>query len=239
MEAPPSLRARSFATGLLAILALAGCGGGSPNVAIVPVVAPSSTHATTAVGRTHQQPTLNNPAQQPDAQTTLACGDAPAGHACVGGPPDPGNPNQFPQRNCDTNIVANSLTSCGLAENTFYEYYAATRAGGGGTPATRAGGGGTLRVHSPSTGRDYAIACAAGSTLVTCVADPLSTGVFVSFPGAAVAAYTQAEAAAYASTHDVGTAPTNAPGPPPGPHGKEHGHDHGHGHGGPHAGHHD
>ncbi len=107
----------------------------------------------------------------------------------------PSDPHESPQRNCDTNIVANSDTSCPFAENTFYEYY---RSGGGGTSAT------SLMVHSPTTQKDYEVFCKHSETLIACTGSPLSTGIYVSFPRAAIAAYTEAEANAYASSRDVG-----------------------------------
>jgi hypothetical protein len=128
------------------------------------------------------------------------------GHACVSGTTAPGNPNQFPQRNCDTNIVANSATSCAFAENAFYEYYLVPEPSHDGQ---------TLRVHSPTTGKNYSLFCSGGGALIACVGEPLATGIYLSFPQAAVDGYTQAAAASYASSHDVGNISTAPPTPAP------------------------
>jgi hypothetical protein len=123
----------------------------------------------------HSATHLNNPAQLSDPETTIPCDRAKVGHACVSGTTTPSNPNQFSQRNCDTNIVANSSTSCGFAENTFYEYYESPQ---------NAGSGESIRVHSPATGKDYSVYCSLREELITCNGEPLSTGIYVSFPNA-------------------------------------------------------
>jgi hypothetical protein len=192
------------------IVLLAGASGCGRTVTVEKASAPPASTAPVAVATgtlgVHAAHTLNNPAQKPDPHTTLSCSEAPRGHACVSGTTAPGNPNQFRQRNCDTNIVANSATSCGLAENTFYEYYQVTRNGGSGQ---------TLMVHSSTTGRDYEVFCESTAGLISCSGSPLSTGVYVSFPHAAIAAYTEAQATAYAASHNVGHPGKPASPPPP------------------------
>jgi hypothetical protein len=186
-------------TSLIAIplvAAASGCGGGTVTVEKSGPPPASRTPTTSAsklaaVAGQH----LNNPAQQPDPHATLSCTEASRGHACVLGTGAPSNPNQFRQRNCDTNIVANSDTSCGLAENAFYEYYRSTH---------NAGSGGSVMVHSPTTGRDYSLSCESAKGLVSCTGSPSATGIYVSFPQAAVDVYTAAQASAYARTRNVG-----------------------------------
>lgn len=153
---------------------------------------------------------LNNPAQHADPSTHVACDQAAMGHACVASTSTPSDPNESPQRNCDTNIVANAGTSCALAENTFYEYY----------EASRNGNVQSFGVHSPSTGRDYELGCQTAGGLVGCVGSPTSTGIYVSFPAAAVVAYTPAQAHAYAASRDIGhpkaaAKPRSSPAPAP------------------------
>jgi hypothetical protein len=150
--------------------------------------------APTAIAH-HVAAHLNNPAQQPEAKATISCGEAKIGHACASGTVAPSNPNQSRQRNCDTNIVANSATSCSFAENTFYEYYESPQ---------NAASGQTIRVHSPTTGSDYSVFCGLREGLIACTGVPLSTGIYVSFPSAAVVVYTQSQASAYANSRDVG-----------------------------------
>jgi hypothetical protein len=182
---------------LIPLLAAAGgCGGGAVTV-VKSGPPPATTTPTTNANKLAAVAghPLNNPAQQPDPHATLSCKEASRGHACVSGTTAPSNPNQFRQRNCDTNIVANPDTSCGLAENTFYEYYRATRNGGSGQ---------SLMVHSPTTGRDYELSCESAKGLVSCTGSPLATGIYVSFPQAAVDLYTEAQASSYARTRKVG-----------------------------------
>jgi hypothetical protein len=136
---------------------------------------------------------LNNPAQKADPNTHVSCTEAAMGHACQTGTAAPSDPNQSPQRNCDTNIVANSATSCGLAENTFYEYYESAQSSGQ-----------SIEVHSPTTAKDYELFCEREQDLIGCTGSPLSTGIYVSFPIEAITAYTSAEADAYAGSRDVG-----------------------------------
>jgi hypothetical protein len=178
------------------VAAAGGCGGGTVTVEKsgpppATTTPSTSTNKLAANGAGH----LNNPAQQPDPQATLSCKEASRVHACVSGSAAPSNPNQFRQRNCDTNIVANSDTSCGLAENTFYEYYRASR---------NSGSGGSVMVHSPTTGRDYELSCESAKGLVSCTGSPVATGIYVSFPQAAIALYTEAQASSYARTRNVG-----------------------------------
>src|SRR5947209_2424066 len=96
---------------LLAVLLLAGCGTTATVTRKSPP--PASTVSTTARPKPkplahHSTPHVNNPAQQADPNTTVGCNEVPTGHACKASTNTPSNPNDYPQRNCDTNVVANS-----------------------------------------------------------------------------------------------------------------------------------
>ncbi len=191
---------------LLAPLAIAGCGS-----AAVTTVTTAEPHAassqpgsaqTGTVGAHEQSKrALNNPAQEPDPSVTAYCNQVPLGHPCHAVTAAPEDPNVAPQRNCDTNIVANSHTSCAFAENAFYEYYK-SRANGAASIS--------ISVHSPTTGRDYELGCGNSNGLVGCVSSPMSDFIFVDFPLAAIRHYTEAQANAYSATRDVGHPPTPA-----------------------------
>lgn len=100
---------------------------------------------------------------------------------------------------CDANIRARSATTtCGWAENAFYSYYIA---GGVGEDA--------LAVYSPTTRSAFTTACLRGASRVVC---RTADGGVAKFPGAAVDRYDDAQAAAYAASHDLG--PDAAPAPP-------------------------
>jgi hypothetical protein len=184
--------------GALTLGALVGCGSGTVTVEKTAVPPPSATPvaATKAPAAHRSTHHLNNPAQQPDPSVTAYCNQVPLGHACHAVTAAPEDPNVSPQRNCDTNIVANSHTSCGLAENAFYEYYKAHSAG-----TTK---GTSITVHSPTTGKDYELGCEASKGLIGCISTPTSDFIFVTFPEAAINVYTDAQATAYAQSHNVG-----------------------------------
>jgi hypothetical protein len=78
-------------------------------------------------------------------------------------------------------------TSCDFANNVFYEFYESQ-------PERE------FPVYSPATGVVYDISCTGAST-VTCSG---GEGAKVRFPMSAVDMYTDGNAAAYASTHDLG-----------------------------------
>jgi hypothetical protein len=182
--------------GLFAMLVAFGCGSGTVTVTQREPAAPATVaHSTTRPTKTPAKAALNNPAQQPNPHVTAYCNEVPLGHACHAVTAAPEDPNTSPQRNCDTNIVANSHTSCGLAENAFYEYYEAH-------PAENKGA--SIRVRSPTTGKDYELGCEVSHGLIGCISSPTSDYLFVTFPHAAIGNYTEAQAKAYASTRDVG-----------------------------------
>jgi len=193
------MRRRAIIAGVGTALVLAGCGStrtvtvSTPGAERAPL---SATTARPANTPRKVQRRFNNPAQPPDPSVTAYCNQVRVGHACHAVTAAPEDPNESPQRNCDTNIVANSHTSCGLAENAFYEYYE-TRSVGYKKSAS-------IGVHSPRTGGDYELGCEQREGLVACISSPTSDGIFVDFPVAAVENYTEAQAEAYAASRDVG-----------------------------------
>jgi hypothetical protein len=180
------------------VISASGCGGGTVTVtehqseAGTPV---KVAHSTTQTHRPPIRAPLNNPAQLPDQNVTAYCNEVPLGHACHAVTAAPEDPNESPQRNCDTNIVANSNTSCGFAENAFYEYYEAHLGSRKDT---------SVMAHSPRTGKNYELGCGLSKGLIGCISSPTSEGIYVSFPEAAIDEYTQAQARAYERTRDVG-----------------------------------
>jgi hypothetical protein len=103
-------------------------------------------------------------------------------------------------RSCDANIDARAgTTTCAFAENTFYEYWAAQ-------------GASSLSVYSPATASTYLTQCSSSAGKVTCVTPDRGE---VRFPVSAVSRYTEAQAAMYVASHDLGrggsspTAPTD------------------------------
>lgn len=78
-------------------------------------------------------------------------------------------------------------TSCDFANNVFWEFFQAQ-------PER------DFPAYSSVTGKNYEIHCA-GTSIVTCTG---GTGAKIRFPLTAVAAYTQRDAAAYATSHDLG-----------------------------------
>jgi hypothetical protein len=186
----------SVSLSLLAIVTGAGCGGATVTEdKRTPPAAEAGATATTKVAAPRRSKGPKNPAQQPDPSVSAHCNEVPLGHACRASTAAPEDPNESPQRNCDTNIVANANTSCGFAENAFYEYYKAHPANGKGVSIT---------VHSPSTSKDYELGCEISKGLIGCISSPTSKGIYISFPEAAIDEYTETQAEAYASTHDVG-----------------------------------
>ncbi len=187
---------------LMSMLAIVGCAGSTTTV--VQTVTSTRSTSSSSGGTVRRQAaggSLGNPAQATDPAVTVSCDVAPIGHACVSRTTVPSDPNQFPQRNCDTNIVANSRSSCSFANNVFYEYYRSGR-----------GTNTMLLVHSPTTGADYTVSCSIDAGLVGCLGQPLSTGIYVSFPQRAVEQYTEAAAQAYAQSADLGDSVPATPG---------------------------
>jgi hypothetical protein len=89
----------------------------------------------------------------------------------------------------DTNIEAKPPhTSCGFAENAFYEYWTS-------------GESSSLRVYSPATASYYLTTCSDVSLRVVC---RTSDGGRVRFTTSALESYSDSQAETYAASHDVG-----------------------------------
>jgi hypothetical protein len=99
-------------------------------------------------------------------------------------------------KRCDTNITAKKhTTTCGFAENVFYEYW-------------QAGGARSIRAYSPATGKSYRLSCEQAGSGVTCSA---GDGAIAKFSIASIDQYTSAQARAFADSHNVGTTSTSTP----------------------------
>jgi hypothetical protein len=108
---------------------------------------------------------------------------------------------------CDANIRARRpTTTCRFAENVFYEY---AKSSGSGDRA--------FTAYSPVTRRQYDVSCTSGSTVV-CRG---GAGAEVRFPLWAARAYTAADAARYAASHDTGAPDRPAAPAAPGTGGEE------------------
>jgi hypothetical protein len=94
---------------------------------------------------------------------------------------------------CDANISARAATtSCGFAENVFFAFY---------EDATASKSQNAIHAYSTASDTDYAVACATDAGHVTCMA---GDGGEVRFDLAAVRAYDDDQATAYAANHDLG-----------------------------------
>jgi hypothetical protein len=93
---------------------------------------------------------------------------------------------------CDTNIqVREDTTTCPFAENTFWSYWTSAEAA-------------SLPVWSPAAQDTFTTSCESDGARVTCTT---SDGGAVKFSQAAVDRYSQSQADAYASAHDLGPDP--------------------------------
>ena len=190
--------------GLLAVILLAGCGSGTTTTEestppAAEAAATTTTKAATTTPKESKYTGLANPAQHPDPGVTAYCNEVPMGHACHAVTTSPSDPNESPQRNCDPNIVANSNTSCAFAENAFYEAYRSLDF----EHSTFA-----IEAYSPTTHMNYELFCDhSARLLIGCTSSPLSNGIYVSFPQAALIAYTEAQAQAYAASGKAGNPP--------------------------------
>lgn len=109
--------------------------------------------------------------------------------------PSPG-PTEPAFIHCDPNIqVKESTTTCGFAENVFWHYWTS-------------GESGSLQVWSPATQSTFDTTCQSAGELIVCTTS--QDGV-VRFPQAAVDLYSQTQADAYASSHDLGPDPYEGP----------------------------
>jgi hypothetical protein len=98
---------------------------------------------------------------------------------------------------CGYGVAGSSGVSCPFAENAFYEYWYAT----GGDPAL----GANISVWSAEGQGYYPLTCSSGYGVVDCTGTNAS-GAYIdaSFTPAAVVAYTQSQAAAYAASGKLG-----------------------------------
>jgi hypothetical protein len=193
--------------GVVVVLSMSGCGSTDTVTEQAPETTAPVTHAARTPRKAPAKVALNNPAQQPNPSVTAGCNEVPTGHACRASTTAPSDPNESPQHNCDTNIVANSNTSCDFAENAFYEYYKTES----GTDKIEV----PLMVYSPTTHQNYELGCEQSHGLVGCTSSPTSDDIYLSFPTAAVLDYTESQASAYARTRDVGHPGAPAASAPP------------------------
>jgi hypothetical protein len=102
-------------------------------------------------------------------------------------PTAPGTAAAF--KRCDANISAStSTTTCGFAQNVFYEYW-------------NHNGDGVITVYSPATHTTWQTYCTPDAGQVVCETDD---GGVVKFSQSALANYSQDQADAYAASHDIG-----------------------------------
>ncbi len=97
---------------------------------------------------------------------------------------------------CDQNISASADTSCPFAENVFYEY----------SQSPQNTSGQVMTVYSPATRSDYTVTCTPNQSNIDCSSD---TGSYTTFSEGSVAAYSPAEAQAYAAKADLGNSNPN------------------------------
>jgi hypothetical protein len=98
---------------------------------------------------------------------------------------------------CDGNIqVKAATTTCGFAQNVFYEYW----------KAAQSGQASSIDAYSPASGRTYTLTCAR-RTSITCRADD---GGYVTFAASAIDAYDADQAASYACSGKLGPAEADA-----------------------------
>jgi hypothetical protein len=94
--------------------------------------------------------------------------------------------------NCDPNVEAKvATTTCPFAENVFWAYWTSGQAS-------------SLQVWSPAAHASFTATCEGDGIRVTC---RTSDNAVVRFPQAAVDQYSQEQADAYASSHDLGPDP--------------------------------
>lgn len=115
-------------------------------------------------------------------------GSPPSTSSPSNGSSTPALPNQ-----CDQNISTSSNVTCGLAENTFYEYYQAS----GGDPTQPV----TLQAWSSATKRYYSEDCTGTGDVVDCT---FGSGNDIQLITSGVSAYSADQASSYAHSHDLG-----------------------------------
>lgn len=101
-------------------------------------------------------------------------------------------------QSCDANIaVKKATTTCGFGENVFYGYWLNRT-----QPGVFADSAG-IPAYSPATQRTFVVDCSGAGTVVCRAGD----GGYVTFPIAAVSAYTTPQAKRYAAAAQLGDVP--------------------------------
>jgi hypothetical protein len=166
-----------------AALCLGACGSATHTVSV-------ERDTTTVVQRT----------AAPAAPHTTTVVQAPATTTTVIQAPPSSSPVPVAQpglRACDQNISASQDASCPLAENVFYELWEQANT------APLANTDHTVTAYSPVSQRSFTFDCSADSESVECVSETDANDE-VTFSIGAFDQYTPSNAAAYASTHNVG-----------------------------------
>jgi hypothetical protein len=157
--------------GVLASVALGGCGelrSGTTKTVVQTVTAPSADAPRAASHHRHAS-------RRPSSRA------APAAHSARSTAGD--------YVYCDPNIAVKvSTTSCGFAENVFYEYWTSDRAA-------------AVDAYSPAVATTVVATCAATGGSITC---RTARDAVVRFSVASLEAYDQRQADHYAATHDLG-----------------------------------
>jgi hypothetical protein len=93
---------------------------------------------------------------------------------------------------CDSNIEAKAgTTTCGFAQNVFWQYWTTNQSD-------------SIQAWSPATQSTFSTSCPSGADPVVCTTND---GGAVRFTQAAIDRYSQPQADAYASSHDLGPDP--------------------------------
>jgi hypothetical protein len=170
--------ARGLVAGVLTAAGLAGCGGQQTVVKTVTVSSPTtSAHVVQkSAAAASRRPT----SVRPSAKKSKPSGSAAARPVFV---------------RCDANIQAKvPRTSCGFAQNAFYEYWTSGEAS-------------SITVYSPATDSAYLTECTAGEGWIVCTT---SDGGAVKFPQSSIDSYSQSQADAYAAAHTTSADPSFA-----------------------------
>jgi hypothetical protein len=153
--------------------------------------------ALAACGQTTTETVTRTVTKEVATTTSATAPKAKEHRAAASSSPARRRPTATTWTSCDPNVaVVRPHTSCGFAQNAFYEYWVSGYAT-------------TLRVYSPALGASLTTRCTKGTATATC---RTGDGGRVRFALAALAAYSSDQATAYAPTHDVGPGATAGPG---------------------------
>lgn len=173
---------RRAAGGIVAAVLIAagaaGCGGQQTVVKTVTVSSP----ATLAHTAHKSAPTVSRQARpaRPSAKKSKPSGSTAVRRGFV---------------HCDANIQAKvPTTSCGFAQNAFYEYWTSGEAT-------------SISVYSPATDSAYLTECTAREGWIVCTT---RDGGAVKFPQSSIDSYTHHQADAYAAAHTTGADSSSA-----------------------------